>query len=245
MAEPVTSERQREGRARAERGSSVDWLLVAAALALAGAWTRAVLFTPTEARQGVAQKIFYVHVPAAVTGLYLACPLAALASVLYLWLRDEKLDRVAESAAEVGLVFLSVVLVTGPLWGRPVWGTWWQWDMRLTLTLFLWFIILGYLILRGAIDDRAMRARYSAVLGILAALLIPFIHLSVYLFRTLHPMPIVLKPGAPSLSPEMLRTFLLALGAFTLLFAALVRARYRYATERDALELAAEQSAGA
>ena len=103
-------------------------------------------------------------------------------------------------------MFTTVVLVTGPLWARPVWGTWWTWDARLTLTLFLWFIYVGYLVLRGAIEDPSLRARYSAVLGILGSLLIPFIHLSVYLFRTLHPRPIVIKPSAPSLPPEMLTT---------------------------------------
>ena len=217
----------------ARRG--VDWLLVAAGLAVVALFERAIWFTPIEARQGAAQKILYVHATSAFVGLYLAFGLMAVASALYLWLKDEKLDRVAESAAEVGLVFTSVVLETGPLWGKPIWGTWWTWDARLTLTLFLWFIILGYLVLRGAVEEPAMRARYAAVLGILAALLVPFIHLSVYLFRTLHPMPIVLKPSAPSMPPEMLRTFLFGFGAFTLLFVALLRARYRYATRRDAI----------
>jgi heme exporter protein C len=184
-----------------------------------------------------------VHVPSAFVGLYVAFGLLAVASGLYLWLKDERLDRVAESTAEVGLVYMTVVLLTGPMWGKPVWGTWWTWDARLTLTLFLWFVVLGYVVLRGAIDDRAMRARYSAVLGILAALLVPFIHLSVYLFRTLHPQPIVLKPSAPSLPPEMLTTLLLALGAFSLLYVALLRARYRLAVERDAALRAREAGA--
>jgi heme exporter protein C len=217
------------------RAAGVDWLLLAGFAAVAAVMVRAIWFTPIEARQGPAQKILYVHATSAFVALYLAFGLLAVASALYLWLKDEKLDRVAESAAEVGLVFTSVVLVTGPLWGKPIWGTWWTWDARLTLTLFLWFIIVGYNVLRGAIDERAMRARYAAVLGILAALLVPFIHLSVYLFRTLHPMPIVLKPSAPSMSSEMLTTFLAAFGAFTLLFAGMLRARYRLATRRDAL----------
>jgi heme exporter protein C len=222
------------------RATGPDWLLIAAFAAVAAVMVRAIWFTPLEARQGAAQKILYVHATSAFVGLYLAFGLLAVVSGLYLWLRDEKLDRVAESAAEVGLVFLSVVLITGPLWGRPIWGAWWTWDARLTLTLFLWFVIVGYNVLRGATEDRAMRARYSAVLGILAALLVPFIHLSVYLFRTLHPMPIVLKPEAPSMPREMLVTFLGAFAAFTLLFVALMRARYRLATRRDALALLEE-----
>ena len=216
----------------APRGG-VDLLLAAGAVAVAAALARAVWFTPTEAMQGPAQKIFYLHVPSAIVALYMAFVVLAVTSALYLWLRDDRLDRMAESAAEVGLVFMSVVLVTGPLWGKPIWGTWWTWDARLTLTLFAWLIVLGYMTLRNAIEDRAQRARYSAVIGILAALLVPFIHLSTTMFRTLHPQPILLKPGAPSMPPEMIQTWLWAQAAFTLLFVAMLRARYRWAQERD------------
>ncbi|GAC1684201.1 MAG: heme ABC transporter permease [Gemmatimonadaceae bacterium] len=231
--EPQSPGRDTEG--------GVDALLLIAIALVVATLVRAVAFTPTEATQGAAQKIFYVHVPAAIVALYLACLLAALASVLYLWLGDEKLDRVAESSAEVGLAFTSVVLVTGPLWGKPIWGAWWTWDARLTSTLFLWFLIVGYLVLRGAIEEPLQRARYSAVLAILAALLVPFIHLSVYLFRTMHPMPILLKPSAPSLPPAMLVTLLLAIASFAVLYAALLRMRFQYATERDRLR--AEEAA--
>ena len=211
------------------------WLSALAFVAVVATFVRALFFTPLEAVQGPAQKILYVHATAAFVGLYLACGLVAFASLAYLWLKDERADRLAESAAEVALVFLTVVLMTGPIWGKPVWGTWWTWDARLTLTLFLWFVVVGYLVLRGAIDEPGMRARYSAVLGILAAVLVPFIHLSVYLFRTLHPMPIVLKPSTPSMSREMGETFALAFVSFTLLFAAFLRARYALGAERAAL----------
>lgn len=214
-----------------------DWLLAAGVAAVAAAMARAVWFTPVEAMQGAAQKIFYVHVPSAFVALYVGLPLVALASGVYLWLKDDRLDRFAEAAAEVSLLFMTGVLLTGPLWGKPIWGTWWTWDARLTLTLFLWFVVVGYLVLRGAIDDRGQRARYSAVLGVLAVLLVPFIHLSVYLFRTLHPQPVVLKPSAPSMPPDMRTTLFLALGAFALLFAALLRARVRYGVERELLAL--------
>lgn len=207
-------------------------LTIAAVVAVALTYIRAIFFTPLEALQGPAQKILYVHAPAAWVA-FMAFGLVAVASILYLWLREDRLDRIAESSAEVGVVFTTVVLTTGPLWGKPIWGAYWTWDARLTLTLFLWFIYVGYLVLRGALDDRAARARYSAVLGILGALLIPFIHLSVYLFRTLHPQPILMKPSAPSLPGEMLTTLLLSFGSFTLLYVALLRARYRYAVTRD------------
>jgi heme exporter protein C len=166
-----------------------------------------------------------------------------VASVLYLWLRDPRLDYFAESSAEIGLVFTTVVLLTGPLWGKPIWGAYWTWDARLTLTLFLWFIYVGYVILRGALDDRDMRARYSAVLGILGAALVPFIHLSVYIFRTLHPMPVLLKPSAPSMPPEMTLTLVLSFLAFTLLYVWLLRERYQLALDRAHHELRHELGA--
>lgn len=230
---PPAGARAEDGGAAAPSGP--DWLLLAGFAAVAGVYVRAAAFTPVEAIQGPAQKILYVHATSAFVALYLAFALLAIASGLYLWLRDEKLDRVAESAAEVGLAFTTVVLVTGPLWGRPIWGAWWTWDARLTATLFLWFLIVGYLLLRGALEERGRRARFSAVLGLLSAVLVPFIHLSVYLFRTLHPLPIVLKPSAPSMPPEMQVTFFSGLAAFALLFAGLLRARYRLATLRDEL----------
>jgi heme exporter protein C len=179
-------------------------------------------------------RIMYFHVPSAWLA-YLAFFVVFVASIQVLRTELPRWDALARSSAEVGLMFTTLALLTGSLWGKPVWGTWWTWDARLTLTLFLWFVGVGYLILRGAVEDHGTRARFSAVLGILAALLVPFIHLSVYLFRTLHPMPIVLKPSAPSMPREMTVTFALAFLAFTLLFAAFVRARYRIAVRRDAL----------
>ena len=216
----------------ARSASPIDWPLFLGIAAVIGAVVRITLFTPFEGAQGAAQKIYYIHVPAAISA-YLALGICALTSVMYLWLHDERADRLAESAGEVGLLFTTVVLTTGPLWGKPIWGTWWTWDARLTLTLFLWFVTAAYLVLRGAIDDEGMRARYSAVLAVLAVLLIPFIHLSVYLFRTLHPMPIVLKPDRPSLPSEMLTTFVLSSFAFLFFCVTLIRARYRLALIRD------------
>jgi len=194
-------------------------------IGLAGVYVLALWFTPIEARQGLAQKIFYLHVPAAWSAL-LAFSLVGLASILYLWLQDPRLDRFAAASANVGVAFSAVMLTTGPIWAKPIWGTWWTWDARLTLTLFLFFLFVGYLALRAAIHDPAERARFSAVVGILGMLLVPFIHLSVYLFRTLHPQPIVLKPSAPSLPPEMLRTLLISVVVFTLLYLGFVMTRY-------------------
>lgn len=211
-----------------------DWFLVVAVVACVVASIRALFFTPIDAMLGAAQKIFYIHVPAAIAGLYLACGLLAISSLVYLWIRDERLDRLAESSAEVGLVFMGIVLLTGPVWARTSWGTWWVWDARITSTLFLWLLVLSYLVLRGAVESPEPRARLSAVVGSLAALLVPFIHLTVTLFRGMHPQPVVIKPEKPSLPPEMLLTFGVAMVAFVLLFFALLRMRYRWATLRDA-----------
>jgi heme exporter protein C len=201
------------------------------AIALAGlagvvaVYVLAIWFTPVERTQGVAQKIFYVHVPAAWTAL-LVFTIVGIVSALYLWLRDPRLDRFAEASAEAGVVFSAIMLTSGPLWGKPVWGAWWQWDARLTLTLFLFFLYVGYLALRSALHDPAERARFSAVVAILGLVLVPFVHLSVYLFRTIHPMPVVLKPSAPSLPDSMLRTLLVAIVVNTVLCAGFVVMRY-------------------
>jgi heme exporter protein C len=210
-------------------------ITVLALLALAGVYVLALEFTPIEARQGAAQKIFYLHVPAAWSAL-LAFSLVGICGGLYLWLNDRRLDRFAASSAEVGVAFGAVMLTTGPIWAKPIWGTWWTWDARLTLTLFLFFLFVGYLALRAALHDPSERARFSAVVGVLGLLLVPFIHLSVYLFRTLHPQPVVLKPSAPSLPPEMLRTLLISALVFVVLYAGLVTIRYGLALVEEERE---------
>jgi heme exporter protein C len=223
-------------RTLARRGLRIS---LAALLGLAGVYVLALRFTPVELRQGPAQKIFYLHVPAAWSAL-IAFSLVGVTSALYLWLHDPRLDRFAASSAEVGVVFSAVMLTTGPIWAKPIWGTWWTWDARLTLTLFLFFLFIGYLALRASVHDPEERARFSAVVGILGMLLVPFIHLSVYLFRTLHPQPVVLKPSAPSLPPEMLRTLLVSTAVFTLLYVGLVTLRYALALAEEARDEAAE-----
>lgn len=207
------------------------WMSAMGLLLLAGIYVRALRFTPLELHQGPAQKIFYLHVPSAWSAM-LAMGLVGLASILFLMLKDVRYDRFAAASAEVGTVFALVMLTTGPLWAKPIWGTWWTWDARLTLTLMLFFLFIGYQLLRGAIDDPALRARYAAVVGICGLVLLPFIHLSVYLFRTLHPRPIILKPSAPSAPPEMVVTLLLSFGVFTLLYIAFVVQRYAIGGDR-------------
>jgi len=204
---------------------------------LGGVYVRALAFTPIERFQGPAQKIFYLHVPAAVT-TELAVILVGLAGAFFLFLKDPRLDGFAEASAEVGTVFAAIVLTTGPIWGKPIWGTWWTWDARLTSTLFLFFLLIGYQLLRGAVTDAGLRARYAAVLGICAVVLVGFIHLSVYLFPTLHPQPIVLRPGKPGLPPEMLVTLLASFAVFLILYVGFVMQRYAIALRREAASYA-------
>src|SRR5437870_2043505 len=187
------------------------WITLLGLALLAGVYVRALAFTPVERLQGPAQKIYYLHVPAAIWA-ETAMVLVGLGSIFYLFLKDRRLDRFAAASAEVGTVFAAIVLTTGPIWGKPIWGTWWTWDARLTSTLLLFFLYIGYLLLRGAVRDPALGARYAAVLGICGMCLVPFVHLSVYLFRTLHPQPIILKPSAPLLPGSMLATWLFSLG---------------------------------
>ncbi|MGB7212208.1 MAG: cytochrome c biogenesis protein CcsA [Gemmatimonadales bacterium] len=207
-------------------------IVIAGLVLLAGVIVRAILYTPVEIHQGPAQKIFYMHAPAAWSAM-LAFSLVGIVSVAYLIMRDERLDRFAACSAEVGLAFSGVMLTTGPIWGKTVWGTWWTWDARLTLTLFLFLLFIGYLALRAAVTDPAERARFAAVVGIMGLVLVPFVHLSVYLFRTLHPQPVVLKPSAPTLPASMLITLLTSFAVFTVLYVGFVTWRYGIALATD------------
>ena len=207
---------------------SGTWLTALGLLGMCATYALAFFWVSTEARQGIVQRIFYVHVPAAWTS-FLAFGIAALTSAMYLWLRDERLDRAAASAVEGGMVFATVMLLTGPLWGKIAWGTYWTWEPRLTLTLLLWFIFLGYLLVRRATDNPDKGRRYAAVVAIVGAMHIPFIHVSVEWFRSLHPQPVVVKPEGPTLPGDMLTLLGVSLVSFTLVFLGMFSVRYALA----------------
>ncbi len=190
---------------------------------------------PREVTQGNVQRIMYVHVPA-VWVAYLAFTAGLVASIAYLARRRAGADRLAHAACEVGTVFLGINIVTGAIWGKPTWGTWWTWDARLTSVAVVFVMFLAYLLLRGAIEDRERGARYAAVLGIVAALNIPLVHFSVYWWRTLHQPPSLLRPGASTIPPVILTALLVNFAALALLGAYFVARRARVlAAEEEGL----------
>src|SRR5919198_3499428 len=191
---------------------------------------------PTEKTQGIVQKILYFHVSSAIT-MFFAFFLVCVASIMYLWKNSDWWDAIALSAAEIGVVFCTLVLITGPLWARPIWGTWWSWDPTLTLTLVLWLVYVAYLMLRIGTYDRK-RARFAAILGIIGFVDVPLIRWSVEKWRTLHPKPVLMQEGGTTgLTSAMLLSFLLCLGAFLLLFCYLLRERISVVQSRHALEV--------
>ena len=154
------------------------------------------IYVPTEKVQGVVQRIFYFHVSSAIT-MSVAGLIVFVASIVYLWKHSQWWDNVAMSSVEIGVLFCTLVLITGPIWARPIWGAWWTWDPTLTLTLVLWLIYIAYLMLRADVQDDRKRARFAAVLGIAGGIDVVMIHWSVRKWRTLHPKPVVIQEGPP------------------------------------------------
>jgi len=207
-------------------------LAVLTALMLVYALYQALVVAPTERTMGDVQRIFYYHVPSAWTA-FLLFFVNLVASIGYLVKRSPKVDALAMVSAEVGVVFCTVVLVTGPIWARPVWGIWWTWDVRLTSTLVLWLIYLSYLLLRR-FSDSAQAPVLAAVLAIFGALDIPLVYFSIWFFRTQHPQPVI--GGGGSIDPRMWRVLLINWMAF-LCFALLMGwSRYRLESMRREVE---------
>ena len=181
---------------------------------------------PREATQGNVQRIMYLHVPS-VWVAYLAFGVVLVASVVYLMRRAEAADRLAHASAEVGVLFTGLTIATGSIWGKPTWGAWWTWDARLTSVSILFVMYLGYLLLRGMIEDRERGARFAAVLGIVAAFNVPLVHFSVYWWRTLHQPPSLMKPGPGTMPDIIVAALLVNFAAFTLLYVYFVTRRAR------------------
>jgi heme exporter protein C len=165
----------------------LDWFGVLAILALIGAQLLGVITSPPERDMGHLQKILYVHVPSA-WNAFMAFFVVAIASLLYLWKGQERHDLLAASAAECGTLFTALTIVLGSIWGRATWGVWWTWDPRLTSTAVLLLTFVGYLALRSFVEDSDRRAQWSAAVGLLGALNVPIVYMSVRWWRTLHQM---------------------------------------------------------
>ena len=220
-----------------------DAILPAATLAvMLAAIYMVFVYVPTDKVQGIVQRIFYFHVPLAIM-TFVAFGTVAVASVMFLWRGTRTWDRIAHAAAEVGMLFCSLVLITGPIWARPVWGTWWTWDARLTTTLILWLIYAAYLMLRSMSGAADQGARYAAVLGVVGAVDIPIINRSVYWWRTIHPAVLITREGGSGLAdPRMQSTLGICFLAFFLLFLWLLWVRnenMRLGDEVEALRLQA------
>ena len=209
---------------------------LAALFALAAGFAFALL-APPDRIQGDLQRLMYVHVPSAWLA-YLAFGVTLVASVAWLRTRRDRWDDLAVASVEVGVFFTALALATGSLWGKPVWGVWWTWDPRLVTTALLFLVYLAYLGLRRGLTDPEIRARRSAILGIIAFVQVPIVHLSVVWWRTLHQPPTVLRPGHPPMDHTMLVALLANVAAFTLVYAALVRRRRDIAAAERAVEQA-------
>src|SRR6202041_2260613 len=183
----------------------------------------ALVAAPTEQTMGDVQRIFYYHVPSAWTAFILFF-VNFFASIVYLIWRTTEAEALAVAAAEVGVVFCTIVLITGPIWARPVWGIWWTWDLRLTLTLVLWLIYVSYLVLRR-FSSSGQTPLLAAVLAVFGALDVPLVYFSIWFFRTQHPQPVI--GGGGSIDPRMLHVLLINWGAFSCFAALVCWFRYR------------------
>jgi heme exporter protein C len=192
-------------------------LILGAALMIAALYLIFV-YVPTDKHTGIVQRIFYFHVPLAWIS-FLAFFVVFVCSIVYLRRRTVRWDTFAHASAEIGILFTTLVLVTGPIWAKPVWGIWWTWDARLTATLVLWLVYIAYILVRNYAVTKEQGARFAAVVGIVGFVDVPIVFIAVKLWRTQHPSTIVFEGG---LTSEMVLTLLISIAAFTVLYVLLV-----------------------
>jgi heme exporter protein C len=205
-------------------------LTLVTAAAMCAAVYMAFVFAPTEETMGDVQRIFYFHVASAWAGMA-AFLVVFIAGIGYLRSHRMKWDMLALSSAEIGVVFITMALVTGSLWARPTWNTWWTWDPRLTTAAILWVIYVVYLMLRGAVEEPVQRARLASVFGIIGFIDVPIVFMAVRWWRTIH--PVIFRSQGFDLTGRMFVAFMFCLAAFTLLYATLLWQRYRLAVIRS------------
>jgi len=193
------------------------------------------VWVPTERNLGIIQRIFYIHVPTAWVA-FLAFFIVLIGSIGYLWTGNRRWDRIAFASAEVGVLFTTILIVTGIMWAKPVWGVWWNWDPRLTTSLILWLIYLAYLMLRSYSPSREQGSRYAAVLGIVGFIDVPIVYFSIKWWRTLHPQAIVGPGSTGELDPSMGILLLISTLTFTMLFAYLLIFRMSLLQSEEKIE---------
>ncbi|MCX7855883.1 MAG: cytochrome c biogenesis protein [Anaerolineae bacterium] len=209
-------------------------LALASAVTVLTALGMVFLYAPREATMGDVQRIFYFHVSSAWVGFF-AFFVTFLAGILYLVRGERRWDILALSSVEVGLTFITMAVITGSLWARPVWGTYWTWEPRLTISAVQLLIYIAYGMLRRAVEGPERQARFAAVYGIVAFVTVPLSWFAIRWWRTIHPE--ILSEGDMALTPRMVHTLLVSLGAFTLLYATLLRQRIRLERFADMLAL--------
>lgn len=217
--------------------------LMAALLLCAG--YAALFIAPDESTMHAIQRIFYFHASSGWAAME-GSAIVFVANVLFLVKRDLKWDWLGVASAEVSVAFWTVVLITGPIWAHPVWGVWWTWDARLTLSLVIWLLYVAYLILRTLVNDPERRAVVSAIFGVFVFLGVPLDYLSIRIWRTQHPQPVVFGGANSGLDPTMAKVFFFCSGVMTVLMIVLIRQRYRLERLRhevETLNLAAEERA--
>lgn len=217
--------------------SATDRLLpIATIAAMLAAVYLIFVAVPTDAFQGIVQRIFYVHM-AMWLNTFTAFAAVGVASVLYLWRRTPRWDHLGRASAELGLLFCTLGLATGSIWGKPIWNTWWTWDPRLTLTLILWMIYAAYLLLRTLVTDPRQGATFAAILGVSGVVDLYLVNRAVYWWRSIHPAVIVTREGSSGLTDPLMRlTLLVCMLAFFLLFLWLLRLRLRTARLQDEVD---------
>ena len=182
-------------------------------------------YAPPEKYMGDVQRLMYFHIPSAWIA-FLAFFIVFIMSILYLIKKDDRFDRLAYCSAELGVLFTTLVLITGPIWARPIWNTWWTWDPRLTTTLILWFIYIGYLVLRSASDGEQVGKKVAAIFGIVGFIDVPIVHLSVKWWRSIHPVDVVSERGM-NMTAKMSITLLFSGFTFMILAGLLLYLRLR------------------
>ena len=207
-------------------GKLTPWFTIATAVLLSIGLVWALLFAPADYQQGESFRIFYIHVPAAMLsmGIYLGMAIAALSSLVW---QLKLADASAAALAPIGAVFTAIALVTGAAWGKPMWGTWWVWDARLTSELILLFLYLGVIALHNAFDDKQMAGKAAGILAIVGVINLPIIKYSVEWWNTLHQGATVSKLGKPAMSADMYWPFLFCLFGFACLVATLACIRFQ------------------